>query len=460
MMYRFADDFWWGSASSAPQTEGASSRDGKSDNIFDYWHAIEPTRFHQGIGPAQASTFYDRFESDIALLKQLNHNSFRTSISWSRLIPDGTGEVNQQAVAFYHAVFDRLLAEGITPFINLYHFDMPLCMQEQGGWESRDVVAAYVRYASLCFELFGSRIQHWFTFNEPIVPVECGYLGHFHYPCVVDFRRAVTVAYHTALAHAGAVKAFRDTHASGEIGIILNLSPTYPRSDSAADRQAARWADLLLNKSFLDPALKGSYDPELIDLLRQHDLLPEVEAGDKALLSAGRVDWLGINYYQPRRVKAKEQSCAGAPHTPEDLFDFYQMPGRKMNPHRGWEIYEKGVYDILTELRLGYGNPRCYISENGMGVEGEERFIGPEGRVEDDYRIDFIRGHLEWLHRGLQEGSACCGYHLWTFIDNWSWLNAYKNRYGLVRLDLESQTRTIKKSGYWFAEVARSHGFN
>ncbi|MNG04957.1 6-phospho-beta-glucosidase GmuD [compost metagenome] len=136
------------------------------------------------------------------------------------------------------------------------------------------------------------------------------------------------------------------------------------------------------------------------------------------------------------------------------------MPGRKMNPHRGWEIYEKGVYDILTELRLGYGNPRCYISENGMGVEGEERFIGPEGRVEDDYRIDFIRGHLEWLHRGLQEGSACCGYHLWTFIDNWSWLNAYKNRYGLVRLDLESQTRTIKKSGYWFAEVARNHGFN
>ncbi|MGL5974315.1 MAG: family 1 glycosylhydrolase, partial [Aeromonas sobria] len=190
------------------------------------------------------------------------------------------------------------------------------------------------------------------------------------------------------------------------------------------------------------------------------NLLPQIEEDDKALLAAGKVDILGINYYQPRRVKAKEVAWQGAPRTPEDLFDYYEMPGRKMNPHRGWEIYEKGIYDILTDLRVNYGNLPCYISENGMGVEGEERFIGPEGRVEDDYRIQFIREHLEWLHRALEEGSACRGYHLWTFIDNWSWLNAYKNRYGFVRLDLESQQRTIKKSGYWFAEVARNHGFN
>ncbi|MFM5687549.1 glycoside hydrolase family 1 protein, partial [Aeromonas caviae] len=216
----------------------------------------------------------------------------------------------------------------------------------------------------------------------------------------------------------------------GEIGIILNLSPTYPRSQDPADIAASRIADLLLNKSFLDPALKGSYDPELVALLEQYDLLPQIEEGDKALLAAGKVDILGINYYQPRRVKAKEVAWQGVPRTPEDLFDYYEMPGRKMNPHRGWEIYEQGIYDILTDLRVNYGNLPCYISENGMGVEGEERFIGPEGRVEDDYRIQFIREHLEWLHRALEEGSACRGYHLWTFIDNWSWLNAYKNRYG------------------------------
>ncbi|ENM5739019.1 glycoside hydrolase family 1 protein [Vibrio mimicus] len=460
MRYHFPDNFWWGSASSAPQMEGATDRCGKTANIFDHWFTIEPERFHNGIGPTDASTFYDHFEHDIDLLKQLGHNSFRTSISWSRLIPDGTGEINPEAVAFYNAVFDRLLAAGITPFINLFHFDMPMCQQERGGWESRDVVAAYVRYASHCFALFGDRVKHWFTFNEPIVPVECGYLGHHHYPGVVDFGRAVTVAYHTALAHAGAVQAYRTCQDDGEIGIILNLTPTYPRSQEPADLLASRWADLLLNKSFLDPALKGRYDPALIALLRQYGQIPRVEEGDKVLLAAGKVDRLGINYYQPRRVKAKNETWLGTLRTHEDLFDYYEMPGRKMNPHRGWEIYEKGIYDILTDLRINYGNPPCYISENGMGVEGEDRFIGSKGRVEDDYRIAFIRGHLEWLHRALQEGSACCGYHHWTFIDNWSWLNAYKNRYGLVRLDLKCQQRTIKKSGYWFADVARNNGFN
>ena len=460
MQYRFPEQFWWGSASSAAQAEGASLQGGKAPTIWDHWFEQSPNRFHQQIGPAQTSGFYEHFRDDIRLLKQLGHNSFRTSIAWSRLIPAGQGEPNPQAVAFYDAMLDELKAEGIEPFICLFHFDMPMSMQALGGWESREVIEAYAEFAETCFRLFGHKVRHWFTFNEPIVPVEGGYLYDFHYPNVVDFRRAATVAYHTMLAHAKAVQRYRELGQDGQIGIILNLTPSYPRSQHPADLKAAKIADLMFNRSFLDPAVKGEYPAELVELLREYDQLPACEPGDAALLAAGKIDLLGVNYYQPRRVKAKEHPCAGAPHTPEDLFDFYQMPGRKMNPHRGWEIYEKGVYDILTELRLGYGNPRCYISENGMGVEGEDRFIGPEGRVEDDYRIDFIRGHLEWLHRSLQEGSACCGYHLWTFIDNWSWLNAYKNRYGLVRLDLESQTRTIKKSGYWFAEVARSHGFN
>ena len=160
-------------------------------------------------------------------------------------------------------------------------------------------------------------------------------------------------------------------------------------------------------------------------------------------------------------MQAKEGRRAEGPiASPEDLFSYYAMPGRKINPHRGWEIYEKGLYDILMDLKENYGNLPCYISENGMGVEGEEAFIGADGRVEDDYRIDFIREHLKWLHRALAEGSQCKGYHLWTFIDCWSWLNAYKNRYGLVRLDRADQRRTIKESGYWFAEAARRNGFD
>ncbi|HEI9730092.1 TPA: glycoside hydrolase family 1 protein [Serratia marcescens] len=461
MEYQFADGFWWGSATSAPQSEGAAARDGKSRNIFDYWYEIAPERFHDRVGPAEASTFYDHFRTDIGLLKTLGHNTFRTSISWSRLIPDGDGEVNPQAVAFYNAMIDELLAQSITPFINLYHFDMPLCMQQRGGWESRAVVEAYARYADICFGLFGDRVTHWFTFNEPIVPVEAGYLNDLHYPCVVDFKRAVTVAYHSVLAHAMAVQRFRARELPGSIGIILNLSPTYPRSDAPEDRQAAHDADLLLNRSFLDPVAKGRYPAALLQLLERHGLMPCCEPQDAPLIEGGVVDILGVNYYQPRRVQAKEGRRAEGPiASPEDLFSYYAMPGRKINPHRGWEIYEKGLYDILMDLKENYGNLPCYISENGMGVEGEEAFIGADGRVEDDYRIDFIREHLKWLHRALAEGSQCKGYHLWTFIDCWSWLNAYKNRYGLVRLDRADQRRTIKKSGYWFAEAARRNGFD
>ncbi|MGP2424566.1 glycoside hydrolase family 1 protein [Yersinia sp. 2538 StPb PI] len=461
MKYQFPDDFWWGSATSAAQSEGASLRDGKSKNIFDYWYEIAPERFHGQIGPENTSTFYDNYQQDILLLKQLGHNTFRTSISWSRLIPKGDGELNPKAVTFYNAVIDSLLANGITPFINLYHFDMPLCMQEKGGWENRAVVEAYGRYAKSCFMLFGDRVKHWFTFNEPIVPVEAGYLNDLHYPGVVDFKRAMTVAYHSVLAHANAVQNYRELKQGGEIGIILNLTPTYPRSDSAPDLIAANHADLLLNRSFLDPVTKGVYPDELIMLLREHDLLPQIENGDCQCIAAGVVDLLGVNYYQPRRVQAKDiPTPRGLVKTPEDLFSFYAMQGRKINPHRGWEIYEKGLYDILKNLRENYNNIACYISENGMGVEGEEQFITPSGRVDDQYRIEFIRAHLKWLHQALQEGSNCKGYHLWTFIDCWSWLNAYKNRYGLVRLNIADQTRVLKQSGYWFADVARQNGFN
>lgn len=209
MKYQFPDNFWWGSASSALQTEGESLRGGKSPTTWDAWYASQPSRFHQQIGPNDTSTFYRNWKQDIALLNQLNHNSFRTSLSWARLIPNGVGEVNPEAVTFYNNVIDELLAQGITPFIPLFHFDMPMAMQEIGGWENREVIDAWKHYAEVCFELFGDRVKHWFTFNEPIVPVEGGYLYDFHYPNVVDFRRAATVAYHTVLAHATAVRAYR-----------------------------------------------------------------------------------------------------------------------------------------------------------------------------------------------------------------------------------------------------------
>ncbi|PWI32315.1 6-phospho-beta-glucosidase [Vibrio albus] len=460
MQYQFPDNFYWGSASSATQSEGAAFEGGKGENIWDHWFKTEPNRFHHSVPATEASTFYANYKSDIQLMKDIGHNSFRTSISWSRLIPDGTGEVNPEAVDFYNKMINELIVQGVEPFICLFHFDMPMAMQNMGGFESREVLEAYADYAETCFKLFGDRVKYWFTFNEPVVPVEGGYLYDFHYPNVVDFRRAATVAFHTILAHAKAVSRYKAMEQDGQIGIILNLTPSYPRSENEADLKAANICDLMFNRSFLDPAVKGEYPQELMELLKQYEQLPQFEDGDCELIASGKVDMLGINYYQPRRVKARENAVhPDALFMPEWFFDYYEMPGRKMNPHRGWEIYEKGVYDILTNLRENYGNLPCYISENGMGVEGEEKFV-KDGQIQDDYRIDFIKEHLKWLHKGIQEGSNCFGYHLWTFIDNWSWSNAYKNRYGFYRLNLTTQARTVKKSGEWYAEVSRNNGFN
>lgn len=458
--YRFPEGFWWGSAVSATQIEGAADEDGKGLNIWDVWYQREPNRFFDGVGPKTTSDFYHRYKEDIALMKETGHNTFRFSLSWSRLIPGGEGEVNQEAVQFYNQVIDELLAQGIEPFVNLFHFDMPWEMQQKGGWENREVVEAYARYAQTSFELFGDRVKKWFTHNEPIVPVEGGYLYDFHYPNVVDFKRAVQVAYHTILAHAKAVEAFKAAKIKeGRIGIILNLTPSYPRSNNPADLKAARICDLLFNRSFLDPTIKGEFPPELVELLREHQLLPEVNSDDLACIKQNTANILGVNYYQPRRVKAKEHlPNPDSPILPEWFFDYYEMPGRKMNPYRGWEIYEKGIYDIMIDLKQNYGNIECFVSENGMGVEGEERFI-QDGYIHDDYRIEFIKNHLKWLHKAIEEGSNAKGYHLWTFMDNWSWTNAYKNRYGLISIDLKTLKRTPKKSARWFKELAANNGF-
>ncbi|XOQ14398.1 MAG: Beta-glucosidase [Shouchella clausii] len=459
--YLFPPDFWWGTAVSATQIEGAADRDGKGKNIWDHWYEMEPNRFFNEVGPAKTSQFYDRYKEDIALMKKLGHTSFRFSISWSRLIPSGNGAVNEKAVQFYDQVINELLAAGITPFVNLFHFDMPMAMQKIGGFENREVAYAFARYAERCFTHFGDRVKTWFTHNEPIVPVEGGYLYEFHYPKVVDFKRAVQVGYHTMLSSALAIERYRRLGQEGKIGIILNLTPSYPRSEEVErDVEAAKLADAFFNRSFLDPSVKGTFPQELVEILKQYGLMPHVEEGDKALIAANTVDLLGINYYQPRRVKAKETPIGGGPLMPGSFFDGYDMPGKKINPHRGWEIYEKGIYDLLMNVKDHYGNIECFISENGMGVEGEEKFRDEAGVIQDDYRIEFIANHLRWLHKALTEGANVKGYHLWTFMDNWSWTNAYKNRYGFVSVDLENDgKRTVKKSGWWFKTVIENNGF-
>lgn len=459
--YLFPQEFWWGSAASATQTEGAADLDGKGQNIWDYWYEQQPERFFDGVGPEKTSQFYTKYKEDIQLMKEIGHNSFRMSISWSRLFPNGRGNINSKAVDFYNRVINEFIENQVEPFVGLFHFDMPMELQKIGGWANREVVDAYVDYASTCFELFGDRVKKWFTHNEPIVPVEGGYLYDFHYPTEVDFGKAVQVGYHTILSSAKAIKAYKEIGQDGKIGIVLNLTPSYPRSQHPADVKASVIADAFFNRSFLDPSVKGEFPEELVQILKEEGYMPVMEDGDMDIIKNNTVDLLGVNYYQPRRVKAKENlPNPESPFMPDRYFDNYVMPGRKMNPHRGWEIYEKGIYDILVNLKDNYGNIECFISENGMGVEGEEKFRDEEGIIQDDYRIEFIQDHLKWVHQAIQEGSNVKGYHLWTFMDNWSWTNAYKNRYGFVSVNLNKDgERTIKKSGKWFKTVAENNGF-
>lgn len=462
MDYQFPAGFWWGSAASGPQTEGVFEGDGKGASIWDYWYQQEPEKFFNEVGPEKTSQVYTRYQEDIQLMKETGHTTFRTSIQWSRLFPRGKGEVNQKAVDFYNAYIDELIANGIEPFMNLYHFDMPMALQEKGGWLNRETVDAYVAFAQTCFTLFGDRVKKWFTHNEPIVPVEGGYLYQFHYPNEINMKHAVQVGFHETLASAKAIKVYHEMNLDGEIGIILNLTPSYPRDENdPEDVKAAQIADAFFNRSFLDPAVKGTFPEELVTIVKELDMVPAMEADDLQTIRENTIDLLGINYYQPRRIMKKESPIDEAKSPmPDDCFDNYDMPNKKMNPYRGWEIYEKGIYDILTNTRENYGNIKCYISENGMGVEGEESFVNADGVIEDDYRIEFVSDHLKYVHQAIQEGTNCVGYHMWTCMDNWSWTNAYKNRYGFISVDLANDAkRTVKKSGRWFKEVSDNNGF-
>lgn len=462
-MLTFPKDFWWGAATSGPKSEGRFQK--KHANMFDHWYDIEPEVFYDRVGPDMASNFYNSYREDIALMKQTGLNSLRTSIQWTRLIKDlETNEVDPVGVAFYNNVIDEFLSQNIRPIFNLHHFDLPVELYHKyGGWESKKVVDLFVGFAEQCFALFGDRVKDWVTHNEPMVVVDGEYLFQFHYPKLVDGKKAVQVAYNLNLASAKVMAKFREMgqpQAGGRIGTVLNLTPTYAASDAEADQEAARIAELWNNKMFLDPAIKGEFPVELLELLTKDGVLWQSTADELALIKENTVDFIGVNFYHPNRVKTPDiaPNSVGA-WMPDRYYDAYQMPGRRMNIDKGWEIYPKAVYDIAINIRDNYGNLPWFVSENGMGVSREERFMDEKGQILDDYRIEFIKEHLQWLHKGIEEGSNCFGYHLWTPIDCWSWSNAYRNRYGLIANDIHTQIKTIKKSGEWFKTLAENNGF-
>jgi len=455
------DDFIIGAAASAWQTEGWSGKKESQDSYLDLWYKNNKNVWHNGYGPGVATNFYNRYKEDIGIMADIGLTHYRTSINWSRFLSDyEEAEVDEDYAAYIDKVIDELLEKGVEPMICLEHYEVPAYLFEKyGGWNSTHVVDLFVKYADKVLDRFGHKVKHWFTFNEPIVVQTRVYLDAIRYPFEQNTKKWMQWNFHKALATAKVVELFKQKglkeKTGAKIGVILNPEVTYARSSAPHDQQAAQVYDLFFNRIFMDPSIKGEYPQQLFDLMVEHDIAFDYTQEDLEVIKENTVDYVGINLYYPHRVKARTNAWnEGAPFHPSFYYEMFDMPGKKMNPFRGWEIYPQIMYDMAIRMKEEYGNIEWFIAENGMGVENEARYKDDEGRIQDDYRIEFISEHMKWLLKAVEEGSNCKGYMLWAFTDNVSPMNAFKNRYGLVEINLEdNRNRKKKKSALWYKSI-------
>ena len=450
-------DFILGAAASAWQTEGWSGKKAGQDSWIDLWYKNDRHVWHNGYGPAVATDFINRFREDVALMKAAGLTHYRTSINWSRFLTDyENATVDEEYAAWYDALFDEMHRQGIEPMICLEHYELPgVLLQTYGGWTSKHVVELFTRYAEKVFERYHHKVSRWFTFNEPIVVQTRVYLDALRWPYEQNTGTWMQWNHHKVLATAKVVKLFRDKGYRGTVGCILNPEVTYPRSRALHDVRAAEMYDLFYNRVFLDPLVHGCYPQALFSLLEQHQVQWEYTADELALIADNTVDELGINLYYPHRVKAPSRAWhPETPFHPAYYYEPFELPGRRMNASRGWEIYPRIIYDMAMRIKQDYRNIDWFVAESGMGVENEAQFRNRDGIIEDTYRIDFISEHLYYTLLAREEGANCHGYMLWAFTDNVSPMNAFKNRYGLIEIDLnDNRARRAKKSAAWFRQL-------
>lgn len=461
------DHFFLGAAASAWQTEGWKGKKEGQDSFMDAWYKAHRDVWHEGYGPAVATDFIERYEEDFSYMEEIGLNCYRTSLNWSRFLADyEEATVDEEYAAYYSRMIDSCIAHGVEPMICLEHYEIPQSLMERyGGWNSRHVVDLFVKYAVKAFERFGDRVKYWFAFNEPIVIQTRVYLDGLRWPFHQDSKAWMQWNYHKALATAAVMEAYKEggfKRPDCKFGTIINVESVYARTDSPDDRNAADKYDLFYNRIFLDPAIKGAYEEGFFDLLESHGILMDYRDEDLKLMKENPVDWVGINLYHPNRVRGRINAVReGAPFHPCYYYEEFDMPGKKMNPFRGWEIYPRIIYDFAIRMRDEYGNKEWFVAENGMGVQNEGQYRDPSGMIQDDYRIDFFQQHLYWAIKGVQEGSNLKGYMNWAFTDNVSPMNAFKNRYGLVEIDLEhNRNRRLKKSAYFFKETIANRSFS
>lgn len=441
----FPKDFIWGCAASAYQIEGAWNEDGKGPSIWDTFTRL-PGKIEDGTNADVAIDHYHRYQSDVGLMAELGLPAYRFSTAWSRVLPEGIGIVNQKGLDFYDRLVDALLAKNIEPYVCLYHFDLPLALQEMGGWTKRDTASYFAEYAYIVAARLSDRVRTFFTHNEPWVAAAEGYLLGKHAPGRKNPVAMLKAFHHMLLSHGFAMDSI---HAAARqpirTGIILNLSPIYPYTQDSLDTALARRVDMLVNRIQLDPLLKGKSPLQESTLGRMLGK-PIVKPGD--LEKIYNLDLLGINYYSRSVVK----------HNPWLPFFGSEL----LNLENGeysmmWEVFPQGIYDLLVRIWNDY-RPACeiLITENGIPLPDT---VDAEGCVHDERRIRFIQDHLTQIHLAMRSGVPVKGYFHWSFMDNFEWALGYAPRFGLVHIDYNTLQRTIKDSGKWFRQVIQANGF-
>lgn len=435
----FPEGFLWGASTAAYQIEGGYNEDGKGESIWDrFTHTAG--KIKNGDTGDIACDHYHRYKLDVKLMKDMGIKSYRFSISWSRIFPEGKGKPNRKGIDFYRNLVELLNENGIIPAVTLYHWDLPQKIQDKGGWAERKTAVYFEQYAEYMFRELGDGVPIWITLNEPWVSSFAGYFYGSHPPGIRDLPAAVTASHNLLLAHGKAVRTFREMGMKGEIGISLNLNPVYPASLNELDQAAAgRYADFL-NGWFLDPILKGCYPAELVKWLRVKKLLPENDPPDIDLIHAP-VDFLGVNYYSGSSV-ANDPS-----KWPLELS--FMSTGRKRTDS-GWEIFPEGIYDLLTYLSREYNGIKMIVTENGASFKDQ---VGKDGKVDDDGRISYLKDHIKQIRKAMKHGVNLAGYYVWSLMDNFEWALGYGKRFGLVYIDFATQERIVKKSGMWYGAL-------
>jgi beta-glucosidase len=447
----FPPDFLWGAATSAYQIEGAVHEDGRAPSMWDRF-AARPGATYQGQTGEIAADHYHRMEEDVALMAQLNLNAYRFSLSWPRILPQGTGAVNERGLDFYDRLVDALLARGIQPLATLYHWDLPMALQDRGGWLARDTAYAFADYAGVVARRLGDRVHWWLTQNEPWCTAYLGYAEGVHAPGLRDKQLAVNAGHHALLAHGLSVPSLR-AHLSpqAQVGIAIDFYPVYPADDHPETLLAVRQADTFRNRWFLDPILGGHYPDGLFTDLGVTP--PPIYEGDFSLISVP-IDFLGVNYYSRMLVRGRTAIATIAENTvPADSYEVVgRIPGASYT-EMGWEIFPDGLANILTRIHREYAPKALVVTESGAAFD--DQWDGRDG-VHDQQRIDYLREHIQTVARVMRQDVPIKGYIVWSFLDNFEWAEGYRKRFGLVYVDYPTQRRIIKDSGRWYASFVGS----